>query len=103
MTLRDVEQAVKDSGTGIKVSNGHLSLIESGKVANPEPRTLSVLSKVLGVSYMRCMVEARYVDEASIGPGAASSQVAFRGAEKLTPDQQKLLQQFIDQMASKNK
>ena len=87
LTLREVEQAVIDSGSDVRVSSGHLSLIESGKVANPEPRTLSALAEVLGVQYMQCMIEAGYVDESLLGSAAPTVGVAFRGAEKLSPDQ----------------
>ena len=48
MTLRDVERE-----TGI--SNGHLSLIESGNVASPSPTLLEKLGVLYGVSYSLLM------------------------------------------------
>lgn len=54
LTLRDVERRAG-------ISNGYLSLIESGKVHRPSPRFLHALAEVYGVSYTLLMELAGHV------------------------------------------
>lgn len=53
LSLRDVERQ-----TGI--SNGHLSLLESGTVQRPSPNLLEKLASLYGVSYSLLMELAGY-------------------------------------------
>lgn len=53
LSLRDVERE-----TGI--SNGHLSLLESGSVQQPSPNLLEKLSSLYGVSYSLLLELAGY-------------------------------------------
>jgi HTH-type transcriptional regulator, competence development regulator len=91
LTLRDVEDL-----TGL--SNGYLSLLENDKVRQPRPPVLYKLAQALGASYVELMERAGYAP--TNGPRADQTQsrpaVAFKGAERLTPDQRKEVQDFID-------
>lgn len=53
LSLRDVEREVG-------VSNGHLSLVESGAVRSPSPNILDALARLYGVSYALLMELAGY-------------------------------------------
>lgn len=68
LSLRDVERRVG-------ISNGYLSLIESGRVRQPSPRYLHALADLYGVSYSLLMELAGHV-----APNAAPSN-ASAGAD----------------------
>ena len=102
MSLRDVENALKDLDDTIRVSSGHLSLIEQGKVSAPSPKTLNTLSKAIGLDYIKLMVEAGYLDE-SVLQDRPSPAVAFRGAENLNPEQVRQVEDYIQFLRSKKK
>jgi transcriptional regulator with XRE-family HTH domain len=53
LSLRDVERQTR-------ISNGHLSLLESGAVQRPSPNLLEKLSALYGVSYSLLMELAGY-------------------------------------------
>lgn len=53
LTLRAVEEQAK-------VSNGYLSQLESGKIAEPSPSVLHRLTKLYGLSYSRALLLAGY-------------------------------------------
>lgn len=61
LSLREVE---RESG----VSNGHLSLIESGSVQSPSPNILNALATLYGMSYGLLMELAGFKAPESGGP-----------------------------------
>ncbi len=90
LTLRDVEER-----TGL--SNGYLSLLENDKVRQPKPPVLYKLAEAFGASYLELMEHAGYAPtDARADRGEARSIVAFKGAEKLTANQRKEVQEFIN-------
>ncbi len=100
MTLRDIENALKQLDDTVRVSSGHLSLIEQGKVSAPSPKTLHALAKAIGLDYVDLMVEAGYLEPSALKE-RPSSAVAFRGAEKLNPEQVRQVEDYIDYLRSK--
>lgn len=95
MTLRDVENALKDLEDTVRVSSGHLSLIEQGKVAAPSPKTLNALARAMGLDYVTLMVEAGYLDRSVLKERPAPA-IAFRGAESLDTDQVRQVEVYIE-------
>ena len=78
LTLREVERR-----TGI--SNGHVSLIESGQVRGPSPRYLHLLAGLYGVLYTLLMELAGHVAPAAapeIGGEAGSDFGDLSEAER---------------------
>lgn len=70
MSLRDVERE-----TGI--SNGHLSLLESGSVLRPSPNLLEKLAELYGVSYSLLMELSGYrVPELPLDVAASANSFA---------------------------
>jgi transcriptional regulator with XRE-family HTH domain len=65
LSLREVERASKG-----KLSNGHLSLLESGEVKQPSPHHLYLLAAILKLDYARLLKLAGYVVP---GEGSASA------------------------------
>jgi HTH-type transcriptional regulator, competence development regulator len=61
LTLRAVEE-------GAKVSNGYLSQLESGRIAEPSPSVLHRLSTLYELSYAKALVLAGHPMPASISP-----------------------------------
>ncbi len=91
LSLRDVEEL-----TGL--SNGYLSLLENDKVKQPKPPVLYKLAEALSGSYPDLMERAGYAsaaDDQRVGRSALPPVVAFKGAEKLTDQQRKEVQDFI--------
>jgi len=88
LSLRDVERLSS-------ISSGHLSMIEQEKVREPSPRILHSLAGLYAVSYIAVMKKAGYLPAELSDAGAARS-VAFRGAEKLSPEQRKRIQRLIE-------
>jgi hypothetical protein len=102
MSLRDVENRLKEIEGSTKVSSGHLSLIEQGKVATPEPKTLhSLASAIPGLDYIRLMVEAGYLSKDVLGE--REEALAFSGAEKLTEEEKAQVQGIIDLLTQKRR
>jgi transcriptional regulator with XRE-family HTH domain len=92
MSLRDVEQQ-----TGL--SNGYLSLLEHDKVKQPGPPVLHILAGVFGLPYPQLMMLAGYVapqDERHGSQVKPGPEVAFKGAEKLSPQEREEVQDFIN-------
>jgi len=64
MSLRDVEKLVR-------ISNGHLSLLESDLIKSPSPNHLHQLAELFGVSYSLLLELAGYVvPETSVASNA---------------------------------
>lgn len=91
LSLRELEQR-----TGL--SNGYLSLLENDKVKQPKPQVLFALSNGLGIAYSELMRLAGYTPVGDQNDTTRVDQptVAFKGAEKLTEDQQQEVQEFIN-------
>ncbi len=102
MTLRDVEAALKGLDDTVRVSSGHLSLIEQGKVSAPSPRTLNALARAIGLDYVTVLVEAGYLDQ-SVLKERPAPRVVFRGAEKLDQDQVRQVEDYIGFLHSRKR
>lgn len=87
LTLRDVER-----NTGI--SNGHLSLLESGAVLKPSPNLLEKLASLYGVSYSLLLELAGY---RLPDPLPASSSAEFGD---LTPQEREEVRRFVGYLRS---
>ena len=101
MSLRDVENALKQLDETVRVSSGHLSLIEQGKVSAPSPKTLHALAKAIGLDYIAVMIAAGYLDASVLKERPAS--VAFRGAERLDPREVNQVEDYIEFLRSKKR
>jgi transcriptional regulator with XRE-family HTH domain len=101
MSLRDVENALKRLERGVRVSSGHLSLIEQGKVAAPVPKTLHALALALGLDYITLMVEAGYLDHTVLEERPPAPAPAFRGGANLTPQQVRQVEEYIEFLRSR--
>ena len=87
LTLRDVESKTH-------VSNGYLSLLENDKVKAPSPKALFDLAKAFEIDYMELMRLAGYPIPTSQNTPQLS--VVFRGAERLSQDEQQEIQDIIN-------
>lgn len=101
MSLRDVENALKRLEEAVRISSGHLSLIEQGKVSAPSPKTLHALAKAIGLDYIAVMIEAGYLDASVLKERPAF--VVFRGAERLDPSQVNQVEDYIEFLRSKKR
>jgi transcriptional regulator with XRE-family HTH domain len=88
LSLRDVER-LSD------VSSGHLSMIEQEKVRHPSPRILHSLAGLYGVDYIGLMKKAGYLPS-SLSETKPARSMAFKGAERLSPEQRKRVQRLIE-------
>ena len=88
-SLRDVERATE--GT---VSNGYLSLLETGSVKEPSPRHLQRLAAALGVPYPELMQLAGYLPR-NTGTSEEVSGVALSADEDLTPEERAKVEEYI--------
>jgi hypothetical protein len=68
-------------------------MLEKGKIKEPSPRILFVLSSIYEVDYIDLMKRVGYMpDNAKLG----SAKVAFRGASQLDKEQKERIQRLID-------
>lgn len=95
MSLRDVEKA-----TGKAITNGYLSLLETGAVKAPSPRHLQQLAAVLDVPYAELMGLAGYLAPANNARRGVAG-VAFSADEDLTSDERAQVESFIEFLRSK--
>lgn len=96
MSLRDVERAT-DGG----ISNGYLSLLESGKVKEPSPYHLHSLAQALKLDYAELIRLAGYaVPGESSGGSARVHGIALSGGEDLTPAERRVVEEFIELVRS---
>ncbi len=79
------------------LSSGYLSLLENEKVRQPKPPVLYKLAHALEEPYSNLMVLAGYAPDAMDEHLEERPRpfVAFKGAEKLTPEQRREVQDFI--------
>jgi HTH-type transcriptional regulator, competence development regulator len=93
LSLRDVE-----ASTGL--SNGYLSLLERGKVKQPKPAVLYKLAEALQTSYTDLMGLAGHLtiqEDLQRGQAiTAPAKPAFWGVERLSEQQCREVQNFID-------
>jgi HTH-type transcriptional regulator, competence development regulator len=87
LTLRDVERE-----TGI--SNGHLSLIESGAVRKPSPNLLEKLAGLYGISYSALLEEAGYRLPDPLQKSAGGE------FDDLTPQEREEVRRFVGYLRS---
>ena len=96
LSLRDVQQLAKDRRLGAELSSGYLSMLERGEVKEPSPRILHTLASIYEVDYIDLMRRASYLPNETAGEGARSAFVTFRGASRLSEEQQDRIQRMID-------
>ena len=107
LSLRDVER-----NTDNKISNGHLSLLESDEVKSPSPNHLYRLAQVYALPYADLMRLAGYYmppvsDSAQTIHGQQRAQVseAFSGialsSSDLTPDEIRDVERYVEWVRSK--
>lgn len=96
LTLREVERLAKDSKAGAEISSGYLSMLERDEVRAPSPRILFALASIYGKDYIDLMKRAGYIPtDINLTPHTPA-QVAFRGANQLSEEQQKRIQHIVD-------
>lgn len=103
MSLRDVENILRNMEDAAKISSGHLSLIEQGKVDAPSPHTLHALARAYGIDYIALMVEAGYLDPSVLEGKPRAPAAAFRGAERLSPAEKMRVQEYIEFLISRQR
>lgn len=89
-SLRDVEEK-----TG--VHNAHLSQIETGGIARPDPNILWVLANLYDSDYEELMRLSGHIKEGS-GTGASNpalASVAWRSLRNLSADEQRQVLDYI--------
>lgn len=91
LTLRQVEAA-----TNKGVTNGYLSQIEKGDIAQPSPRVLHHLATVYGIDYGDLMVRAGHHVPAPASPQEGDlNGFPLRAIADLSPEQQEDLLRYI--------
>jgi transcriptional regulator with XRE-family HTH domain len=91
MSLRDVEEETKK-----QVSNAYLSQLENGKIAQPSPSILDVLSTAYGVPYEKLMKEAGYIkSQAGTSQSRRRSNAATYAIEDLNPEEERALRAYL--------
>lgn len=98
LSLRDVEKA-----TGI--SNPYLSQLENDKINKPSPFFLHKLSNLYEISYELLMEAAGYVQRKSVAAGQPKTLAgaALFSTEKLTPNEEQELAEYLKFIRSKSK
>lgn len=95
LSQRGVEQA-----TGKAVSNAYLSQLESGKVTNPSPHVLQVLSQALSVSYEALMERAGYASPNQQSAPSSRARASY-AVTNLTADEESQLLDYLSYIRSK--
>jgi HTH-type transcriptional regulator, competence development regulator len=99
MSLRDVEEA-----TDKEVSNGYLSQLESGKIAQPSPHVLHALSRALSVDYEALMQRAGYLlPTTKRATGLKHGRAATFAIDNLTADEESQLLEYLTFLRMKKK
>lgn len=98
LSLREVEKA-----TGI--SNPYLSQLENDKINKPSPFFLHKLANLYEISYELLMEAAGYVQRKSVAAGQPKTLAgaALFSTEKLTPDEEQELAEYLKFIRSKSK
>src|SRR6266568_44664 len=97
VSLRQVEAALKN-----KISNGHLSLLESDEIQQPSPRHLHMLAEYYGLDYAELMSLAGYFMPPSSArtSNAMTPGLAFSAYGDFGPDDRELIDEFIEYIRS---
>jgi transcriptional regulator with XRE-family HTH domain len=96
LSLREVEHA-----TGI--SNAYLSQLENDKIKKPSPHFLHKLANLYGIGYELLMASAGYVQrKAAEGPKTLAGAALF-SQEKLTPEEEEGLAEYLAFLRRKRK
>ncbi len=98
MTLRQVEEATEK-----EISNAYLSQLEQGKIQQPSPNILHVLSEIYAIDYAQLMELAGYITPASKtrGDDERHGSVATFAEHNLTAAEQAELLDYLDYIRSK--
>jgi transcriptional regulator with XRE-family HTH domain len=98
LSLRDVEKV-----TGI--SNPYLSQLENDKINKPSPFFLHKLATLYEIDYEILMESAGYVQRKSVAKGEPKTLAgaALFSTEKLTPDEEQQLADYLNFIRSKTK
>jgi HTH-type transcriptional regulator, competence development regulator len=96
LSLREVEEA-----TGI--SNAYLSQLENDKIKKPSPHFLHKLANLYGIGYELLMASAGYVQRKTAeGPKTLAGAALF-SQEKLTPEEEEGLAEYLAFLRRKRK
>lgn len=90
LSLRAVERETD-------IQNAHLSQIEHGAIARPEPHVLWILANFYQLDFRRLMRIAGHI-RPSGGPRKSLRAVAFRALDELSPGEQAEVVRYIDQV-----
>lgn len=97
LSLRDVERASKG-----RLSNGHLSMLESDEVRQPSPHHLYLLSAILRLEYATLLRLAGYVlpGEAASALEPEAAAIAGKAADFTTAELDEL-ENYVEYIRSK--
>jgi HTH-type transcriptional regulator, competence development regulator len=96
LSLREIEEA-----TGI--SNAYLSQLENDKIKKPSPHFLHKLAALYGIGYELLMESAGYVQRKEpTGPKTLAGAALF-SQEKLTPEEEEGLAEYLAFLRRKRK
>lgn len=97
VSLRQVEKALDN-----KISNGHLSLLESDEIQQPSPRHLYLLAKYYELDYSELMSLAGYFMPPSSGRIASplTPGLAFSAPGDLGPGDRQLIEEMVEYLRS---
>lgn len=99
MSLRTVEEA-----TSKEVSNGYLSQLESGKIAQPSPRVLYAISRALSVEYEMLMQRAGYLlPTADRSMESKRNRTSKFHIDNLTAEEESQLLEYLTFLRSKKR
>ena len=90
LSMRQVQEECIRRSCG--VTNGYVSLLETGKVGAPNPNILRTLADCYEADYLELMRRAGYPVPA---PSNGCDHVVFAGAEQLTEDERAEIQDII--------
>src|SRR4051812_4598730 len=98
LSLRDVERATKG-----KLSNGHLSLLESDSVQQPSPHHLNLLAAVLKLDYSELLRLAGYVVPGAAGvvPQDAGTAAMQNRTADFSQSELEELENYVEYIRSK--
>jgi len=110
---KELRIARKENGASLeaiarpaKISTTYLQKLEQGVINNPSPRVLARLATVLGVTYLRLMALAGYLNETQLSE-ARLSESAPRPhpltGQQLTPEEWRAVGAFIKLLLAQRK
>ncbi len=96
LSLREIEEA-----TGI--SNAYLSQLENDKIKKPSPHFLHKLAALYGIDYELLMEAVGYVQSRKAGGPKTLAGAALFSQEKLTPQEEEALAEYLAFLRRKRK